>query len=73
MNLPILAKLKDGEKFDFQTLANNVEQTEEYWEWWWAEKAKSDEISRPEIISEDDPILLPCPPKLEGLGSYICV
>jgi hypothetical protein len=35
MNLPILQKLKDGEKLDFATLADNVEQTEEYWEWWW--------------------------------------
>ncbi len=57
MELPILQKLKDGEKFDFATLADNVEQTEDYWNWWWTEKAQTDQICRPEIIHPDDPIL----------------
>lgn len=57
MELPILEKLKDGVKFDFATLAENVEQTEHFWEWWWKEKAKPDCISRPEIIEDGDPIL----------------
>jgi predicted ABC-type ATPase len=57
MNLPILGRLKDGVKFDFCTLADNVEQTDEFFEWWWEEKAKDGEISRPEVIADEDPIL----------------
>ena len=59
MELPILGKLKDGEKFDFATLAENVEQTNQFWEWWWEEKFQSGQIVRPEIISDNDPILTP--------------
>ncbi len=59
MELPILEKLKDGEKFDFATLAENVEQTEQFWEWWWKEKANPEVISRPEIISDNDDVLQP--------------
>lgn len=59
MNLPLLLKLKDGEKFDFGTISDNIEQADEYWDWWWSEKAGDrSEIRRPEIISDDDPILL---------------
>lgn len=57
MNLPILEKLKEGTKFDFDTLACNVEQTDEFWIWWWAEKAQAGVIARPEIIEDSDPIL----------------
>jgi hypothetical protein len=57
MNLPILGRLQEGVKFDFCTLADSIEQTDEYWEWWWKEKAKTDELCRPETISDDDPIL----------------
>lgn len=57
MHLPILEKLKDGEKFEFSVLAENVEQTEEFLHWWWAEKAQEGVISRPEIIEDNDPIL----------------
>jgi hypothetical protein len=52
-----LERLKDGEKFDFATLADNVEQTDEFWDWWWQEKADPAQISRPEIISPDEVIL----------------
>jgi hypothetical protein len=58
MRLPILERLKDGEKFDFETLAENVEQTYDFWEWWWEEKAQDGVLSRPEVISDDDPILI---------------
>jgi hypothetical protein len=59
MQLPILEKLKGGEKFDFETLADNVNQTEEYWNWWWTEKSGGGtEMRRPEVISDDDPILI---------------
>ncbi|MGD1088176.1 MAG: zeta toxin family protein [Verrucomicrobiota bacterium] len=57
MELPILGKLKDGVKFEFCTLADNVEQTDEFWNWWWNEKAKPEELCRPETIADDDPIL----------------
>jgi len=57
MKLPILEKLKNGEKFDFEILADNTDQTDEFWDWWWAERADVSKISRPEIINEDDPIL----------------
>jgi hypothetical protein len=57
MILPILPKLKDGEKFDFDTLADNDEETERFWEWWW-EGRRQDLISRPEIIHDEDPILI---------------
>src|SRR5690242_4199671 len=57
MNLPILGRLKDGVKFDFATLADNVEQTEEFLEWWWREKGSLEYICRPEVIADDDQIL----------------
>jgi len=57
MELPILSKLKDGEKFDFQTLADSIEQTEQFWEWWWEERANPKKFSRPELIEDDDPVL----------------
>ncbi len=57
MNLPILSKLKDGEKFDFATLVDNIDQTYEFWDWWWDTKYEPGKISRPEIISPEDPIL----------------
>lgn len=59
MELPILGKLKDGEKFDFATLANNVEQTDEFWEWWWEHKYEPGKFSRPEIIADDESVLSP--------------
>ena len=59
MELPILGRLKDGEKFDFDTLADNVEQTYEFWQWWWEEKSQDGIISRPEIILDNDVILTP--------------
>src|SRR5258708_32768184 len=64
MQLPILERLKDGEKFDFDTLAENVEQTDLFWEWWWDEKYKEGTISRPDIILESDAILIPTDEKL---------
>jgi len=59
MKLPILSKLIEGQRFDFATLADNIEQTEEFWEWWWANKADANRICRPEIIEDDDAILVP--------------
>ena len=59
MKLPILEKLKEGERFDFGTLADNVEQTDEFLGWWWSEKYKEGVISRPEIIADNDPLLTP--------------
>jgi hypothetical protein len=56
MNLPILGKLKDGVKFDFDTLADNFDAVEAFWEWWW-ENRDLNIIDRPEIIADDDPIL----------------
>ena len=57
MELPILQRLKDGEHFDFVTLADNIDQTEEFWQWWWSERPEDGRISRPEIIDSADPIL----------------
>ena len=59
MNLPILEKLKDGVKFDFATLSDNFEQTDEYWDWWWENKAENGKITRPLTIEDDDDILIP--------------
>jgi predicted ABC-type ATPase len=57
MDLPILQALKDGEKFDFATLADNIEQADEFWDWWWATKSETGVLTRPEIIADGDPIL----------------
>ena len=59
VNLPTLEKLQAGEKFPFATLVDHIEQTEAFWEWWWATKANLDIITRPEVIADDDPILIP--------------
>jgi predicted ABC-type ATPase len=70
MILPILNRLKDGEKFDFETLADNSDQTDEFWEWWW-ENNSMDVISRPETISDHDPILVETVEKMEvDLATY---
>jgi predicted ABC-type ATPase len=60
MDLPILEKLKDGVTFPFDTLidSDNFEKTEAFWEWWWDERWKPGQISRPEIIDSDDEILV---------------
>ena len=58
MNLPILTKLKEGVKFDFETLADNVEKTDLFWDWWWEEKSQSSKIIRPETIEDSDQILI---------------
>ncbi|NBV25237.1 MAG: hypothetical protein EBS05_25390 [Proteobacteria bacterium] len=57
MIIPIFPKLRECEKFDFATLADNPDDVEEFWEWWWAERYKDGIISRPLTISDDDPIL----------------
>jgi predicted ABC-type ATPase len=56
MQLPILGKLIEGIKFDFDVLAENTEETDRYWEHWWSERSLN-VISRPEIISDEDSIL----------------
>lgn len=58
MELPILEKLKDGVKFDFTTLADSVEQADLFWDWWWKEKYNPDEFSRPEVIVDQDEMLV---------------
>lgn len=55
--MPILAKLQSGEKLDFSTLADNIEETYQYWDWWWDEKSKGHPQLQPEIIEDNDPIL----------------
>jgi len=57
MEIPILERLKAGEKFDFPTLAENVDQTQRFWDWWWQTKVRGEVIERPEIIADNDPIL----------------
>jgi predicted ABC-type ATPase len=59
MNLPIIEKLKDGVKFDFATLSDNFEQTDDYWDWWWENKSENGRITRPLTIEDDDDILIP--------------
>lgn len=59
MNMPLLERLKEGEKFDFSTLAANVEQTDEFWDWWWGALQSEFQMQRPEIIADNDPILEP--------------
>jgi hypothetical protein len=56
MDLPILSRLKDGETFDFLTLAQNIDQTQTFWDWWWEDRDLG-VIARPEIIAPDDYIL----------------
>ena len=71
MELPILEKLKEQVKFDFETLASNVEQADEFWNWWWEEKFEQGKIGRPEIIVDDDSILTPtCHKSTVNLVSY---
>lgn len=71
MILPILSKLKEGEKWDFATLADNPDDVEEFWEWWWEERYKEGVISRPETLSDDDPMLSPTSGKATAdLTSY---
>jgi predicted ABC-type ATPase len=57
MDLPILERMKEGVKFDFETLSDNVEKADIYWDWWWKEKAKFESIGRPETIEDCDDIL----------------
>jgi hypothetical protein len=54
MDLPILEKLKDGVKFDFATLADNVEKADLFWDWWWKEKWEKGTLDRPETIEDQD-------------------
>ena len=54
--MPILEKLRDGEKFDFETLIDNHEEVEQFWNIWW-EGRDFNQIDRPETILDDDPIL----------------
>ena len=56
MNLPILERLKDGVKFDYETLDDNYDDVEAYWEWWW-ENANPNTISMPQTLVDSDPIL----------------
>jgi predicted ABC-type ATPase len=71
VELPILGRLKAGVKFDFGTLADNVEQTDEFWDWWWEGQGATEEIIRPETISDNDPILVPTHQKCDvDLCSY---
>ena len=56
MNLPILEKLRQGEKFDFDTLCDSFEDIETYLEEWWDGRDMS-KISRPETIEGNDSIL----------------
>jgi len=53
---PVLEALKAGEKFPFPLLATHFEDCLEHWEWWWSQ-ASMDRLTRPEIISDSDPIL----------------
>lgn len=58
VNLPILAALRQGEKFDLRTLIDNPDDVQAFWEEWW-DGRDLNEISRPETLANDDPILTP--------------
>ncbi len=49
--------LQDGEKFSFSFLATHVEDCCAYWDWWWENQSNFSQLSRPEIIADEDPIL----------------
>ncbi len=49
--------LQEGEKFPLSFLVAHVEDCFAYWDWWWENCAKNDELSRPEIVDDEDPIL----------------
>lgn len=59
MNLPICSNLKDGVKFDFDTLANSFDAVEEFWNWWWEKFRDTTTIIRPETIEDSEAILEP--------------
>lgn len=54
----LLEQLKDGKKFPLCTLAYEDVTTSEFWKWWWDHKASFDTLVRPEIIDDQDPILI---------------
>lgn len=56
MKLPILNKLRDGERFDLEVLLSNVEQIDEFWNLWWENRSFA-QIDRPETIADGDPVL----------------
>jgi predicted ABC-type ATPase len=53
----ILEMLQEGEKFPLSFLAAHVEDCFAYWDWWWENRANPAELSRPEIVDDEDPIL----------------
>lgn len=63
MNLPIFSKLQEGVKFDYETLADSYEETEQFWAWWWEQHAEMDAIDRPETIQDGELILRETAPK----------
>ncbi|MDD5262942.1 MAG: zeta toxin family protein [Methylacidiphilales bacterium] len=53
---PVLEALKAGDKFPFPLLLSHTEDCLEFWEWWWAQ-VSLDELTRPYLIQDDDPVL----------------
>lgn len=54
----ILEALQSGDRFPFPLLASHFEDCLAYWEWWWSQ-ADPQQLSRPQIISDDDEMLQP--------------
>jgi dephospho-CoA kinase len=53
----ILEALPRGDRLPFDLLAAHYEDVSDFWDWWWSNKAKYDELVRPYTIANDDPIL----------------
>lgn len=49
--------LIQNQRYGIRLLAENMSDVDEYWEWWWANKARYDSLDRPHTIEDSDAIL----------------
>jgi predicted ABC-type ATPase len=54
-----LEELQKGGRFPLSELVNNFAATKLFWRWWWDNCVDYKTLTRPEIIADGDPILIP--------------